>query len=61
MTPGIGDLEGLEDALAITRLPDSQVNGVDVAVFNYDVDFPVMLDEVGPDKHDGRNVHYQMR
>ena len=46
-TPGIDDLEGLEEALTITRRPDSEVNGVNVAVFNYDVDFPILLEKVG--------------
>lgn len=46
-TPGVGDMEGLEEALTITRLPDSEVNGVGVAVFNYDLDLPILLEVLG--------------
>lgn len=45
--PGVNDMEGLEEALTVTRLPDSEVNGVAVAVFNYDVDFPILLETLG--------------
>ena len=45
--PGVGDMEGLEEALTISRLPDSEVNGVAVAVFDYDIDIPILLDVLG--------------
>ncbi len=45
--PGIADLEGLEQVLTVTRLPDSEVNGVDVAVFDYEFDLPALLELPG--------------
>ncbi len=42
--PNIYDLDGIEEALTITRLNDSDVNGVSVAVFQYDFDMVNVLE-----------------
>lgn len=42
--PNAADLEGMENVLTITRLPDSEVNGVAVAVFDYEFDVPAFFE-----------------
>lgn len=41
------DTEALAEAMTITRLDDSDVNGVSVAVFELMIDYGVMLDSMG--------------
>jgi len=41
--PNAADLEGIEQVLTITRHPDSEVNGVAVAVFDYEFDVPAFF------------------
>ncbi len=42
--PNIYDLDGIEEVLTVTRLGDSDVNGVSVAVFQYDFDMAGMVE-----------------
>ena len=43
-TPNINDIDGIEEALTITRQNDSDVNGASVAVFQYDFDMVNVLE-----------------
>ena len=42
--PNGADLEGIEQVVTITRLPDGEVNGVAVAVFDYEFDVPAFFE-----------------
>ncbi len=42
--PSGADMEGIESVVTITRLPDGVVNGVDVAVFDYQFDVPAFFE-----------------
>lgn len=42
--PNAADMEGMENVMTITRLPDSEVNGVEVAVFDYQFDVPAFFE-----------------